>query len=121
MPHSWKEGTSVHPHIHWGPTSEGGGDVVWKFDYSVAAINGAFPDFSTESITVAARTTDAAHLVDEFTPVSMEGKTFSTMIKWRLSRVGGDSGDDYDADAKLYEVDFHYKIDSVGSGQEYAK
>ena len=122
MPHPWLEGSSLEAHIHWSPTDGAAGDVLWRFDYQWANIGDAFPGSWTSSDTVAATTeTDDDHLYTDLEEMAGVGKTFSSMIKWRLSRIGGDVLDTYAADAKLLELDFHYRIDSVGSGKELAK
>lgn len=33
IPHSWKLGTELHPHIHWHPTSADTGNVLWRMEY----------------------------------------------------------------------------------------
>lgn len=122
MPHSWEVGTVIYPHVHWGPIDTGGGDVVWKFDYDIANTNEAFAgSWSTNSIIAAAGIVTNMHLPDGFAPLDMSSYDFSCIIKWRLSRVGGNGSDTYDDDAKLYELDFHYKLDSLGSGRQFLK
>jgi len=51
----------------------------------------------------------------------MPGKTLSSMILWRISRIGGSGSDTYPSDARLLEFDIHYQIDSLGSNEEYIK
>ena len=51
----------------------------------------------------------------------MSGHKLSCIIKWKVSRIGGDGTDTYAADAKLLEVDFHYQIGSIGSGEQFTK
>lgn len=122
MPHSWQAGSEIYPHIHWGPTDGTTGDVVWRFYYDIAGIGGVFSGtFTTEDITVAVAGVDNTHQLSDFSPVLMSGLNVSCMIKWGVARIGGDAADDYDNDAKLYELDFHYKINSIGSGLEYPK
>ena len=120
MPHSWKAGSNLHAHVHWSPTTAGTGDVLWRLYYSIATIGSVFPAFSTLDV-VAAAGGDDMHQLDEWAPIGMVGHRVSCMIKWKLARIGGDALDDYDADAKLLELDFHYRINSIGSGTEYPK
>jgi hypothetical protein len=121
MPHSWADGTYIVPHIHWAPVATGGGNVLWRFGYSIADRNGVFPAETTIDRTAAAGTVAAKHLLTSFGTVDMAGKGVSTIIKWTLSRIGGDAADTLDNVAKLLELDFHYQIDSHGSGQELTK
>lgn len=118
MPHSWAEGSAVHAHIHWIPTDETAGNVVWKFDYEVFG-NGTGPTgtYTEVPVTLAAD----GYSIDEMVEIDMTGAQVSYMILWRLSRMGADAADTYAEDVKLYELDFHYLIDSLGSEEEYSK
>jgi hypothetical protein len=53
--------------------------------------------------------------------VAMTGKRISCMGLVTLSRIGGDTDDDYDGVAQLLEFDIHYQIDAFGSIQQFAK
>ena len=38
MPHAWKEGSSISPHVHWQKTTSAAGDVLWRMRYKMAPI-----------------------------------------------------------------------------------
>ena len=61
------------------------------------------------------------HQVAGFGEISGAGKTLSSMLIIKLSRVANDVSDTYNADALLREFDIHFQIDSTGSRQEYVK
>lgn len=125
MPHSWKEGTKIYPHIHWMPASTGGGNVVWRFYYMVANVNESFSGTYTalDPVIAAAGTDSNKHLITSLGDgIDMAGKTLSAIIMWKLERVATDATNDTLAgDARLLELDFHYQIDSFGSSLEYQK
>ena len=123
MPHAWKEGTDVEPHIHWCPTSTHTGNVAWRFSYQVANIGATFPaTLTTAGILVdAGDGTTNKHQVHDFADIDMDGKTISCMIVWKLERVGGNVADTYTGTARFLELDFHYEIDSPGSAEETTK
>lgn len=123
MPHSWLEGSALHPHLHWSPVDANAGNVLWRLEYQMAKINGSFPGAWTAVDALEAAGGDAEkHQYAEFAAIDTLGNPgVSMMIKWRISRIGGDASDTYAADAKLLEFDFHYQIASVGSGEEYRK
>lgn len=122
MPHSWKIGSSISPHIHWTPETTNVGNVLWKIDYQIANINGVFPGiWTTEAVLAAAGGVAAKHLLTEFTDIPMADKTLSCMILILLSRMGADGTDTFTGLAQLNEFDIHYEIDSFGSRQEYVK
>ena len=127
MPHGWLEGSLISPHVHWSKTTSASGDVAWQIEYQIAGVNAVFPGSWTSEIvynTVAGTPdTDTVdkHLISSFTDIDMTGELLSTVILFRISRIGGDSGDTYGADARLYEFDVHYQIDGVGSALEFIK
>lgn len=121
-PHGHKKGSPFLPHIHWQGTSAPGAntDVYWLFEHQKASINGKFSGSWVQSAKIGNVDSDPnKHQILAFDPIDMSDMSISCIIKWRLTRVA--SSDTYNADAKLLEVDFHYELDSVGSGQEYKK
>ena len=122
MPHAWKEGSTIHPHIHWCPTSTDTGDVLWRFSYDWANIGGTFAGSYTDlDITQAGGGTDWGHQLIEWASIAGTGKTISSMLMMKVSRIGGDELDTYTGDARFLEFDIHYEVDSSGSRQETVK
>ena len=131
MPHAWDEGTDIECHVHWVPAStsaSAGLDVCWGLEYTWANINGTFGNTTliygdeqtngaTETITV------DKHYLTELGTIDATGKTMSSMLVCRVFRdaTGAGGTDDYDDDAGLLEIDFHYQINSLGSKEEYVK
>jgi hypothetical protein len=60
-------------------------------------------------------------LISSFGQIDMTGASLSSLLLWRLSRLGGEAEDTYGADARLIEFDIHYQIDSNGSMTEFSK
>jgi len=122
MPHSWKMGSTIKPHVHWQATNDNAGDVLWRLDYKIANAESAFPaDWVSDDLVVSSIEDEDFQMVRGFTPIDMSGKTLSCVIKFRVKRVGGDELDTLTGDAKLLEFDLHYEIDSVASGKEFTK
>ena len=123
MPHSWKEGSNIKPHIHWAPTNNNTGDVLWQFDYMIANVNGVFPgSYTTLQKLASADENLNKHQIIGFDEIDMTGYALSCVILWRVSRIGGgDVSDTYGADARLIEFDIHFQVDGDGSRQEYIK
>ncbi len=45
LPHNWKEGTTIFPHLHWMPkATASSGNVEWNFDYTWANYNSTTPE-----------------------------------------------------------------------------
>ena len=128
MPHSWKQGSAIEAHVHWYPTVNGsaGTDVSWGMEYTWSNVGEVFGntaiiygDTNHLSETLVA----GKHYITELGAIDATGKTFSSILVCRVFRDAPGAGgtDDYDADAGLLEIDFHYQIDSLGSNEEYIK
>jgi len=131
LPHEWKEGSDIYPHVHWAPNAATVGDegVTWALEYSwanIGVVDGvgtpvAFGNTSTITIDDIDTFTAKEHRMINFAPVSATGKTFSSMLMCRLYRDVSDPSDDYGDDALLLEFDIHYEIDSLGSDTRSTK
>lgn len=131
LPHNWKEGTAILPHVHWSPQTTGKtGAVVWGLEYTwvnyVAASPITFPAttiITNTSITVNGSTDQDKHLLTQIgtiTPDNTQNK-ISSILMCRFFRKSGDAADTYNGNAAVLSVDFHYEIDAIGSRQEYIK
>lgn len=122
MPHGWKEGSNIEPHIHWYPDGNGGVDekVSWGLEYTWVnrgAVIGSSTIIYANTAHIDEDLVDKKHYRTNFSEISGTGKTISSMLICRLWRDGTGVGltDDYTNDAILLEVDFHYEMDTVGS------
>ena len=122
LPHSYLEGSDIYPHIHWVPEDNTGGNVRWELTYTWADINSAFGAATTDNITAAAGTTTDKHLLSSFAIINGAGKTISSMLLCSLKRNSSNALDTYNGKSAYFiEIDFHYKMDSVGSSTELVK
>lgn len=128
MPHSWREGTAITPHVHWQKTTSAAGNVLWRLQYEVVANGGiAAMDYGSQldAVTPVAGTPDLNTanqvLISSFGDIEMTGSLISCLVLWKLARVGGNAADTYGADARLLEFDFHYQVDSFGSEGKFVK
>lgn len=133
MPHHWKEGSNIYPHVHWthiaaAPSNNQG--VVWVLEYTWANINDIFPATSTMTAALEWTTSPPPQYKHILTPfvdgsanayINGTGKKLSSQLICRLYRNTVDSRDDFDQTAYLIEIDFHYMVDSLGSDEEYIK
>ena len=129
VPHDWKIGTDLKAHVHWSPMVDGAADKVvsWGLEYSVVKIGAIFSDTiiaygntSLPNETLVAKT----HYLTALGDIDMSSvDSVSSMIICRVFRDATGTGltDDYDNDAALLEVDFHYQKDGIGSKEEYTK
>lgn len=136
MPHAWKQGTDIHPHVHFHKTvgqGTGGSNIVWQLDYKWGNIEGQFPaawttitwtnsidqppDGSTTWVTNAL----TQHLGEPLTAMSGTGKTVSSYIKLHLLMTTN-TANPYQAGSVYVDgFDLHIQKDGLGSKNELTK
>lgn len=122
LPHNYKLGTDLKPHIHWSPNDTNTGSVVWKLEYTLANFEDTFPATSNLQVADPADGTALKHQIAPLGTIDGSGiDSLSTMIICALTRVATDGSDTYTNDAALLEIDFHYEIDTLGSSDEFTK
>jgi hypothetical protein len=121
LPNAYKEGSDIHPHVHWAATTNNAGDVKWNIDYYWQNVEDAIPVLDTISAVTAA--SGAAWRLQEssFANISGAGKRVGSVLICRLWRDPTDLQDTYPDDAALVSVDFHYEVDSAGTRQHEVK
>lgn len=121
LPHYYKQGTDLRPHVHWSPSDAGLGNVVWGLEYSInpSAGSGIFP--LTQIITAIQATAGIAfqHQRLSLPVISGIGLRISTVIIGRVFR--STTGNTYGSAAFGHEIDFHFQIDNIGSNNETTK
>jgi hypothetical protein len=121
MPHDWKEGSTIWPHVHW--LRESADSVDWTFRYKWFNIGAALPatwtqkKLSHNTQTWTSGTIHEMSRVVDAVGISGSGKTISSMLVIKFYR----NSDPYTGDAKLLELDIHYEKDGLGSRTESAK
>jgi len=132
MPHDYKEGSRIYPHVHWSTQSAAGaGRVKWVLEYQWVNHADFFSPSSTLSVSGSAiegnstRSLSAyEHIITSIpsTGVDGTGKKISSLLACRLYRDGTNSIEDtFAGTAYLLSIDFHYEIDSFGSRSQYSK
>lgn len=133
IPHTWKVGTDLHPHVHWVPVSNGtaGQKVSWGLEYSFARIGDSFGNttiiYGNTSVPNDSSLVADKHYLTNLPEIATEDDityAVSSMLVGRLFRNtagAGESEDDYGAAVRLFEFDIHIEIDTVGSREEYTK
>jgi hypothetical protein len=114
LPHTWKEGTTIYPHIHWIAKASASGNMKWNLDYSWANIDGTFSGVTTTSVVVNGPFTMNKQLMTNLTSgnvgISGSGKTFSSILICRIWRNSNDSQDTFSSDAGGLSMDFHISL-----------
>jgi hypothetical protein len=122
IPHTYKLGTNLHPHVHWAPTTTDAGNVIWQLEYSWQDKDGTFGAASTLAAPVSAAGGAAwAHNFTEFSEISGAGLDVSSMLVCRLFRDPTHGSDNYAFDAAFLEFDLHFEVNTLGSKLELEK
>jgi len=94
LPHAWKEGSPIWPHIHWAPVDTDTGSVVWGLEYTKATVGDAYGNTTTLSVTDPGDGTAYKHQIAVFSSIDMTGDSLSTVLICRLFRDAGNGSDD---------------------------
>lgn len=124
LPHQWRSGSGIRPHVHWLPTDNSStGSVRWGLEYSWAGINEPFAPTTIIYGTSRPikRGESGFHLITPLPEVDGTGKGISSMLLCRLFRDSSHPDDTYKGWAGFLEFDFHYEVSSLGSREEYIK
>ncbi len=127
MPHDWKEGSTIQPHIHFMCTTDvtPADNFGIEFEYNWANIGADFSANSTKTgvdISTGVNTDNSHRPEANVTPSGIDGtgKTISSILLCRIKRVAAQA-DNYGGGIAIFDFDVHYEIDTVGSRTELAK
>ena len=125
LPHAWREGSTLHPHVHWMKTTSAAGVVNWQLDYRWVklgdVLDASWTTLSSETPSVSDGDTQYQHALTSLGEIVLDGtEQISDMLVCKLSRVAP-TGSSYTPDAALLEFDIHYEVDSFGSEQLFKK
>lgn len=129
LPHSWKEGTTIYPHLHWVPEATESGNVEFNLEYTWVNYDPVtpqvFPAYTTSTVVATGPFTANSHAITGLTPgnagIDGTGKKISSILVCRLWRNSSRAADTYNDIVGLLFVDFHIQVDSWGSREEYIK
>lgn len=116
LQHDYIPGTNIIPHVHWMPSTNAAGNVVWQWDYQWVETGGTFGAPTNDPCTaVAAGGTAWVDKRSEVT-ISGAGKTYNSRLLLRLFRDPANAGDTYGDDAVLSSVGVHYSANPLQAG-----
>lgn len=122
MPHAWKAGSAVAPHIHWAPNGaaiNAGDRVQWQLEYEVHDVGGVYVGTSTVTgeYTFLVGDQQRQHFLldlDQPAPADLSAFEESCVIVCRLSRIAA-TVNEYAGKGVLLSVDFHYQREKWGT------
>jgi hypothetical protein len=111
IPHAWVSNSVVYPHFHMQNNTTGPHTSVWQLAYSWANINATFPASTLVTVTnIDLVGTQYRHRIVTVPTNGIQGTnlTLSSVLRWRLSRLGDDAEDTGGA-IDLVSADLHYQ------------
>lgn len=129
IPHSYRQGTAVSPHIHWCKEVAVAGNVRWEFEYTNASPVAAAPEVFPASTATATSTaiiggtaTAWEHSVSVLPSIPGAGLLASEVIVCRITRNQLHVDDTYAVNHVAFlEMDLHFQVNSHGSDGEFIK
>ena len=119
LPHTYKAGTDVMPHVHWVATTAAAGNVVWGLEYCIS-LNGVAANATTlMTVTDATPVATKTQQIAAWDAIDGTDLVESSIINCRLYRKAADVADTYAADAVAMSFDMHYQIEKLGTDNEY--
>lgn len=129
LSHGWKEGSSIHLHLHW--YQDENNMPNWMIRARVSA-KGAAPGAWANTAWASNAYTHPGgavriHQITEFPPANLSSNTVSDMIQVILYRDSANASglfggaDPYTVDALTLEFDGHIIFENLGSPNEYFK
>lgn len=120
IPHRWKEGSDIYPHIHFicdsdvDPSDNFGIEFEWAWadqgeDYPATST------LETNDIPTGVNTNNMHQIANiSAAALSGAGHTISSILMCRIKRVVADA-DNYAGGVSILDFDIHYNIDTIGS------
>jgi hypothetical protein len=118
IPHRWKEGTAIYPHVHWKQAANQ--TPVFKIDYKWTSLGGAVPGAWTTytmSTKAATYTSGTIHQLSYGAAIAGTGHTISSVMEIKLYR----DDNAYTGNVLATSFDIHFESDLLGSRTEYTK
>lgn len=114
LPHIWKEGTTLHPHVHYKHTTTQG-TPTFVVKYRWANIGSVFGAYSWVRLSTTTGTTANTHQLLEGGDISGTGKTRSSILMIELYLRSSTGNNTCDA----YQFDIHIEKNRLGTMIEY--
>jgi len=115
LPHQYKRGTDIKFHIHWAPTTNAAGSVIWGLEYTV--LNRLQPIAPSGIVEVAvAAPGSVVQLSSDIQVITGVNLVESSLVVCRFFRQT--TGNTYAAKAFALSADFHIRKNKPGTYTE---
>lgn len=119
LPHRWKEGSTIFPHLHYTQTVNA--QPVFRMEYRWTnigdVVSGLWTNFDLTTNAIAYVSGSIHQILKNATGIAGTGKTISSLLEIKLYRTDNV----YTGDLLAKQFDIHIEIDGLGSTAEYVK
>jgi hypothetical protein len=133
MPHCWKIGSLIYPHLHWRQSAAVMPNLLidwrWQVNGAIALVPYYLIPHSANAFTWSTGTLNQITKFESIEPPT--GAGLSDLLQIRLYRDVGNASSEFTGGAEVdndvqdnvnaYSFDVHFEIDSAGSNTEYTK
>lgn len=117
LPHAWKAGTVIKPHLHLQFITANTDVSQWEFEYNRATPEGDFENAygtytSLGVVEIANPNNTLKHALFALGDLDMTGYSESTVVLWRIHRR--DTGNTDASTIVLLDFDVHYEVEKLG-------
>lgn len=117
IPHGYKAGTDIRPHLHWGRITAGTGNVGWQVGFTIIKNDGTAAAHIAKATATETAIPDVNDAKITSFPV-ISGTTYSLVesdiiLCW-LKR-DNTIGTNYAGDAWIFSFDYHIQIEKPGT------
>jgi hypothetical protein len=120
LPHKYKAGTNIRPHVHWQATSTDTNTVSMRLQYKWFNNGEVPPAYSNVYKTMTPSGTAFGASATGIAELDGTGKKESSILKIVLTRDATNATTDtYPDDILLDAFDIHFQIEKIGSGPEF--
>lgn len=110
LPHDWRRGSAIRPHIHWAKPTGSSSAVSWVHYYRLCGFAGEAPGEwvgpVAGTLAYGDQTVSDQHLITTFGTIDLAGQKESCCLNWQIRRLGNTDADNNAV--RLLEFDFHY-------------
>jgi hypothetical protein len=121
MPHAWRVGSDIYPHIHWSKPVGSASAVTWQLYYRILGYpgeaHGALVGPIAGTLVAGDQATSNEMLITSFGAIVMTGQRESTCLNWQLRRLGSTDADN--GTARMFEFDIHFQHEKSGTPEQF--
>ncbi len=125
IPHSWKQGTAGHAHIHITTKAINNTEVTYaKFTviFAYADTNEVWAETPlTAEVTIADPTAALTNLYLDLGDITLTNYLIEAQMRCRVKRIPATTGTEYVGDIFITQVGIHFEEDTIGSKTEKGK